>query len=318
MSPDNPKLFELLSDIRVKPDVPIILTIGTFDGMHRGHQALLREAGRRAREINGLTAVLTFQNHPRAVLEPESAPLLLTNWERKKQLIQSHNPDIVTGLRFDRELARVEAADFVRDVIHGRFHAQVVISGPGFHFGHNRLGGPNLLEQLGREIGFEYFCHEYIRYKGEPVSSTRIRRALAEGDVEMAEAMMTRPHRFQGTVVTGDKIGRTIGFPTANLVTDPEIMLPANGVYVVKVFLPGGDEWGGMMNIGWRPTVDGKSHRVEAHLLGFEGDLVDKKLEIEMVTRLRDERRFSGIDDLREQLEKDRNAAINVLGETLF
>lgn len=312
------QLFESLSAIQIPPNVPIILTIGTFDGVHRGHLALLREATRRAQELNGLAAVLTFQNHPRSVLEPESAPLLLTSWQRKKELILAHQPDILTGLRFDSELARVEASEFVRDVIHGQFRARVVISGPGFHFGHNRRGGPELLEKLGKELGFEYCCHEYIMHRGEPVSSTRIRRALAEGDILLAEAMMTRPHRFQGTVVAGDKIGRTLGFPTANLETGPEIMVPANGVYVARVTLPGGDEWGAMMNIGWRPTVGGSSHRVEVHLLGFEGDLSGRTLEVEMVERLRDEKKFSGIEELREQLDRDRNAAINVLGETLF
>lgn len=311
-------LFESLAEINIPEGVPIVLTIGTFDGVHLGHQALLREARRRADQLGGRTAVLTFQNHPRSILEPEKPTYLLTGWERKKQVITALGPDMLTGLRFDQELAHVEAADFVREVIHGRFRACVVISGPGFHFGYQRRGTPGLLARLGAELGFVYHCHEYILHRGEPVSSTRIRRALAEGDIALAEAMMTRPHTFTGRVVTGDRLGRTIGFPTANLEVPPDTMLPADGVYAVRVHLPRGDEWGAMMNIGWRPTVGGKSHRVEAHLLGFEGDLSGLNLSVEMVARLRDEKRFGNLDELRAQLDRDRDHAIQHLGETLF
>lgn len=311
------RILESLQEIELPPgDAPVILTIGTFDGLHLGHQALLREARRRAADAGGHVAVLTFQNHPRSVLEPGSPPPLLTPWHRKKALLLREAPDILVGLRFDRQLALVEAETFVRDVIAGLLNARVLISGPGFHFGHNRRGGPKLLARLGPRLGIEYFCHDYILHEGQPVSSTRTRRALAAGDVALAHALMTRPHAIGGTVVTGDRVGRTIGFPTANLDVEPGVMLPADGVYIVRVTRADGTRWGGMMNIGWRPTVAGREHRVEVHLLDFDGELTGENLRVDFLARLRDETRFNGIDDLRRQLERDRERAIRFLAES--
>jgi riboflavin kinase/FMN adenylyltransferase len=311
------QVFEQLEDVRLDPAPPVVLTVGVFDGLHRAHQALVRHAAAEARARGGRVAVLTFQNHPRSVLQPESPPLILTPWERKRELILAEGVDILAGLRFTPELAATAAGDFVREVILGRFHACAVLSGPGFHFGHNREGGQELLRRMGRELGFDYIEHEAVRYRDERVSSTRIRAALAEGDVVLAEALLTRPHRVTGVVVPGDRIGRTIGFPTANLRPTPGILLPRDGVYACRVQVPGERGWYlGMMNMGWRPTVGGRDHRVEVHLLGFQGDLEGQTLAVDFTRRLRDEQRFSGIDELRRQLARDRERVLALAGET--
>lgn len=309
-----PRVFENISDVDLRGGPPVAMTIGTFDGVHMAHQELMRLALEKAREIGGIAVSLTFRNHPRAIVSPDNVPPLLTVWERKRRLILERGIDILVGHLFSAEFARTPAPDFIRDVIAGRFAARIVISGPGFHFGHMGQGNSELLRAMSGELGYTYIRRDPVMYDGEKVSSTRIRGALAEGDVALAAKLLTRPHTNDGSVGSGDRLGRTIGFPTANLDIDPRTLVPADGVYAVRVHLEDGAVWPGMMNIGWRPTVGGKSHRKEVHLIGFSGELEGTSLSVEYIQRLRGEKKFDGLDGLKAQLAQDKDHAEEVLG----
>jgi riboflavin kinase/FMN adenylyltransferase len=308
------RVIERLEDVALAGGPPVVLTIGTFDGVHRAHRELFREAVERARQLGGISAALTFRNHPRAVVAPDNCPPLLTTWEVKRDLILAQGVDVLVGLEFDAALAGTPAEAFVRETIAGRFAAAVVMSGPAFHFGHRGAGNPALLERLSRELGYAYIRREPVMHDGEKVSSTRVRAALAAGNVALAGELMLRPHRNHGVVVTGDQLGRRIGFPTANLRMERAELVPANGVYAVRAWLDHGVTWPAMMNIGWRPTVNGRDLRHEVHLIGFDGELTGKRLAVDYVDRLRDEKKFAGVEELTAQLTRDREAALALLG----
>lgn len=310
----SPRIYESLEGLDLREGSPVVLTIGTFDGVHRAHQEIFREAVQRANALGGRAAVLTFRNHPRAIVDPEHTPPLLTDWDMKRNLIAEFGVDVIVGLDFKPDFARIRAEDFVRRIVAGQFAAKVVMSGPGFHFGHMAKGGPDLLRAMSGELGYTYHKREPVLYEGEKVSSTRIRKALAGGDVALAKALLDRPHKSRGRVVDGNKLGRTIGFPTANIRVDPRILVPGDGVYAVEADLPGGVSWPGMMNIGWRPTVGGDEHRLEVHLIDFQGDLMGEEISVRYIDRLRGEEKFDGLDQLKAQLAKDRQAAIGILG----
>lgn len=311
----QPRVYTSLEEVHLPPGRPIVLTIGTFDGVHLAHQALFAEAAAQAAELGGDAAALTFRNHPRAIVSPENAPPLLTPWPRKRALLLAQPLQHIVALEFNPTFAQTAAEEFVQRVIAGIFRARVVISGPAFHFGHGGRGNAELLSAMSATHGFLYRRREPVMHGGEKVSSTRIRRCLSEGRVSEAAELLTRPHRNSGTVVRGDGIGNTIGFPTANLEMEKEEFVPADGVYAVEVLLPDSRRQPGMMNIGTRPTVGGIQHRKEVHLIGFEGELNGARLEVLYRQRLRDEKRFSGLEELKAQLARDREAALSALGE---
>ncbi len=289
---------------------PVHAAVGTFDGVHVAHRALLGRIAGEAHATGGLALVFTFQNHPRSVVSPDQCPPLLTPWPVKRRLLEELPLDILVGIRFDRTVASIPAADFVRDVLVGRCRALTIHSGVNFRFGHMGYGGPGLLQEMAGDLGYSYEQLEPIRSGGHRISSTRIRECLVQGDVASAAKMLGRPHRIEAPVVGGDALGRTIGFPTANLRTDSATFLPGDGVYAVAVRIDGGDpRIPGMMNIGWRPTVGGRDHRAEVHLIDWDGDLTGATLVVEFIERLRGERKFEDIDGLKAQLEKDRDAA---------
>jgi riboflavin kinase/FMN adenylyltransferase len=290
------------------------VAVGTFDGVHLGHQALLGGLADEAHRARGLAVAFTFQNHPRSVVAPASCPPLLTPWPRKRDLLAALPLDYAVALRFDERTAAIEAADFVRDVLVGRCRATHIHSGRNFHFGRGGRGNPDLLARLGPALGYAYERLEPLALGGERISSTRIRGCLAAGAVAVARALLGRPHDVTGRVVAGDAIGRTIGFPTANLAVAPGQLLPADGVYAVRVSGAGLGGVPGMLNLGHRPTVGGREHRCEVHLIGFEGELVGSELTVAFHDRLRDEQRFAGLEELTRQLARDREAARAALG----
>jgi riboflavin kinase/FMN adenylyltransferase len=309
MKDASPVLFESLEAI-IPPDTrPVVLTIGTFDGVHRGHLGLVELARSRAAALGGVVVALTFQNHPREVVAPALAPQLLTAWPRKQALLRQAGVEWLVGLRFDESLALMNAGDFIREAIVGRLRARCVISGANFAFGRGARGNPAMLAAEALRQNFEYLCAPSVELDGVPVSSSRIREALRLGDVAAAARMIGRPHRIDGVVVTGDRLGRTIGFPTANLVVDPRLQLPADGVYAVQVELEDGRAYAGMMNFGTRPTVGGREFRSEVHLLDFDEVLVGQRLQVDLLARLRSEQKFESLDHLQAQLAKDRIAA---------
>ncbi|MBX3247129.1 MAG: bifunctional riboflavin kinase/FAD synthetase [Myxococcales bacterium] len=288
--------------------MPSVLTPGNFDGVHLGHRALVRAVceGARARGVEG--RAMFFDPHPAAHFRPEDAPLQLTSVARRSDLLRRVGIDTVDVRRFDEAFAAQSPIDFVQDVLVRDHGVREVVVGPDFRFGRERAGDLATLRALGREHGFDVTVVDPVVAEGGVVSSTRVRAALAEGDVALAAALLGRFHDVDGVVSPGDRRGRTIGFPTANL--QVETALPADGVYAVACrVVADGDVGGhekllGVANLGVRPTF-GAGRSVEVHLLDFDGDLYGRALRVAFVARLRGEVRFDGIDALVAQLGRD-------------
>lgn len=293
-----------------------IVVIGNFDGVHKGHQAVLRQARALAAKYSSESrcVVLTFDPHPSEVLGRGPKPRL-TTMPRRIELLRANGADEVVVEPFTTELAAWEPERFARELLADRLGARAVVVGTNFRFGHNRAGDFDTLSTLGAQHGFEAVAAAMTGDSEGPFSSTRVRTALAAGDVSRAAELLGRPHSLGGIVVKGDQRGRTIGFPTANL-DGVEEMLPAYGVYAIRVDLgqPGGPALhDGVANIGMRPTVGGASLRIEAHVFDYAGDLYGAPIRIELVERLRGEQKFAGIDELRAQIANDADAARRAL-----
>ncbi|MCB1092049.1 MAG: bifunctional riboflavin kinase/FAD synthetase [Verrucomicrobiae bacterium] len=288
--------------------------IGVFDGVHLGHRAVIGEALRSAREGGGTGCVMTFDPHPARVLAPSSAPRLLTATAHKLNLIEDLGVGHGVIITFDREFAEMPAEDFVLGLHRaagGRL-ARICV-GADWRFGNRCRGDVGLLETMGKDLGFAVTGVPTVRVDGAVASSTRIREAVAGGDFAVAERLLGRPYTVLGTVVEGRKLGRTIGFPTANLRVHNE-QLPPTGVYAVKVRHEA-HEWGGVGNLGYRPTVEKDDLRraLEVHLFDFEGDLYGKDLEVRFVSFLRPEQKFDGLESLKAQIDSDAASARNLL-----
>lgn len=308
-------VFESLDAIQLPASAgQTYVAVGTFDGVHLGHRALLCGLAERAHAAGGLAVAFTFQNHPRSVIDPATCPRLISPWALKRRLLERLPLDVVVAPAFDPALRAMPPERFVEQVLCRLLRARRVHSGENFRFGHDRAGGPDLLAALAPRFGFEYEMLRPVQIAGDRISSSRIREALAAGRVEDAAAMLGRPHQVTARVVAGDALGRKLGFPTANLAPDPEVLLPGDGVYAVHVFLhERADPLPGMMNIGWRPTVGGRDHRVEVHVIDFEGELLGSMLTVQVAGRLRGERRFGSPEELAGQLGRDRHAALEAL-----
>jgi riboflavin kinase/FMN adenylyltransferase len=290
------------------------LAIGNFDGVHLGHQALVRAAVQDARTRAGCTMVLTFDPHPVRVLAPERAPRALLTLEQRAELLGGLGVDTVAVLGFDATVAALAPEAFVREILVRGLQAKSVVVGERFRFGRGRAGDVALLQRLGEECGFRLLALPVLLQDGAPVSSSRIRDVLLAGDVQAAARLLGRPFFVDGTVVKGDGRGRQIGIPTANLET-PNECLPAPGVYAGFAHVAkGGARWASAINLGLRPTFAGSGLRLEAHLLGFEGELHGKELRLEFVRRLREERRFPSAAALVEQIRRDVADAHALLG----
>jgi riboflavin kinase/FMN adenylyltransferase len=297
--------------------VPSTLVVGNFDGVHRGHQTVLRQAVADAKAESLTACVLTFDPHP-AVVVGSGAPPLLTTLERRAELFGEAGVERTYVRRFDRDFSSWSPERFARDLVSGILRARVVVVGENFRFGSKRAGDLTLLRTLGASLGFEARVHAVASDAGGPFSSTRAREAIARGDLDAACSVLGRPHALTGAVVHGDHRGRTIDVPTANLAEIPEL-LPRDGVYAVRVdrfdepaheFRPLGR---GVTNVGMRPTVGGLQRRVETHLVGFEGDLYGSRLRLYLVARVRDETKFDSMSELRAQIDRDIRAAEELL-----
>lgn len=283
----------------------MVVTVGFFDGVHLGHRKVLD----RALQIDGNATVVTFWPHPRAVLGQDARNLsLLSSMEERTQLLRAAGIRNIKIVDFTREFAGCSARDFVRETLIGELGCTTLVLGYD-----NRLGGDALTTQqvasLGHELGLQVEIVPPYIYKGEPVSSTRIRRALSEGDVQEAAVMLGRPYSISGIVVPGNQIGRTIGFPTANLApTFPLQVIPEGGVYATEVTV-GGRTLRGMTNIGTRPTIDkGNARVIETHILDFDEDIYALEMSVSFLSRIRDERKFASLEELKRQLQRDCNS----------
>lgn len=287
-----------------------VVTIGMYDGLHRGHRAVIAQVRARAKELGARSVVVTFDKHPMSIVRPEAAPKLLTSLDHKLALLESTGVDATVVIGFDAEQSRETAVEFVERVLVKALAAQLVIVGQDFHFGHMRQGNVTLLREMGERHDFVVEPMQLVpRADGidEPVSSTAIRRALAGGEIDLATRMLGRPHEVRGTVTTGDQRGRTIGFPTANVAIPAGMCLPADGVYAGVYRRPDGSEHPCAINLGRRPTFydHQESSLLEAYLLDFSGDLYGESAAVQFIAFLRSERQFGGIDELKEQLVKD-------------
>jgi riboflavin kinase/FMN adenylyltransferase len=286
-----------------------VVTVGSFDGVHRGHAAVLREIAERARAARRHSVLVTFDPHPLAVVNPAAAPPLLTTGPERREILAQTGLDYAVLLRFDHRLAELAAEDFVREILLRRCGMRELVIGYDHGFGRGRQGDVAMLRRLGLSDGFSVDVVPEVQVDGHPVSSSLVRRAVAGGDLDRAARLLGRPYYLTAEVVPGDGRGRTIGFPTANLGRVPSRkLLPPDGVYAVRVEWRGGRA-NGMMNQGGRPTFHQGERSLEVHLLDWEGPLYGEWLKVEWVARLRDVRRFASAEALRAQLERDRQAA---------
>jgi riboflavin kinase / FMN adenylyltransferase len=309
------KVLRLQALAPVQLDAPAV-TLGNFDGVHRGHQALLAATRARARERDAKAVVLTFDPHPARVLNPAHAPKSLSTVEQKKEILTALGADVLAVLPFTGEVAGWSPAAFAEGVLARTLGAREVIVGEGFRFGHGRTGDVRELERIGRRLGFEVVSMEPVLHDGTPVSSTRVREALAQGDVGAAQDLLGRPYSVDGRVVRGDGRGQKLGIPTANLEPENEI-LPRPGVYAARAVVDGSAPatYSAVVNLGRRPTFGGRETVLEAHLLDFAGDLYGRRLRLGFVSRLRDEKTFASVEALLAQIKEDVAAAAVALAK---
>lgn len=286
----------------------IVATIGSFDGVHRGHLQLLGELKQLAKEFEGRSFVFTFDRLPAALLHPEEAPRLLTSLAEKCERLYAAGVDEVVVLPFSADLARMTSETFMREILRSRYGVDVLLIGYDHVFGSDRLSSFDERVAIGRRLGIELRQAQDIARSGEVVSSSRIRRALAvPGGIEQANQLLGYGYRLRGKVGRGQQIGRTIGFPTANIILEDEgKLLPSSGVYAVRVYLEHEESpLGGMLYIGTRPTVDGLGQVVEVHLFDYCADLYDREIEVELLAYIRGESHFASLEALRQQLSLD-------------
>lgn len=292
-------------------DRPVILTMGKFDGLHRGHQQLIRAVVEHASDVGFVSAVLTWDPHPNAVLRPDQPLQLLTSVEERTELIAGLGAELLIIAPFTAETKATSAEAYMREICVAVPLRELWV-GEGFAMGRGRTGDVPSLMAIGRELGFAVGAVSQIEVDGAPVSSSRVRELLRAGDVEGVVPLLGRPFSLRGKVIAGDKRGRLIGFPTANMQIAPEHVLPADGVYACRVYIDGVG-LPAVTNVGVRPTFEGGRRAVEPHLLDWSGDLYGRSIRTEFLHRLRGEQKFSGVDALIDQIRRDAAEARRLL-----
>ena len=292
---------------------PTVLTLGVFDGLHLGHQRIMQTVVERARVVGAIATAITFDPHPRAVLYPETAPPLLQTLDQRLANFEVLGIEQAIVIPFDREFAAQAAETFLSNIIHDRLHAKEVYLGKGFEFGRNRGGNIGLLRKMSHELGFFADEVDEVRLRGKRVSSSGIRERLAEGKVNLARRMLGRPYGVEGVIIRGNRRGHTIGFPTANLKPHNRV-IPRFGVYATATLVDG--KWRrSITNIGVRPTFEKEADpSIETYIFDFDEELYGDVLRVRFLHRIRDEHKFSGINELKAQIEKDSARALNYFG----
>ena len=288
---------------KLSPRKEMLLTIGVFDGVHLGHKHLISKLKELARKQGYSSGVITFSQHPREVLSPKTKLPSLTSLEQRIALLKDAGVDVVIPLSFTPQLAGLSPAQFT-NLLKENLKMKGLVIGPDFALGKNRQGDGNTLRRLGREMGFSVTVVLPMTIDSQVVSSTAIRKTLAEGDMKRAQKLLGRPFRLQGRVVAGDKRGVELGFPTANLEVEPGQALPAGGVYACRAYTDG-QTYSAMTNIGHRPTFGGGEQLIEVYLLDYNGNLYGHELAIDIIERLRDEKKFDTPEQLKEQMAED-------------
>jgi riboflavin kinase/FMN adenylyltransferase len=299
----------------VPKDPKTVITVGTYDGLHLAHRQVLDKVTMLAKEKNYRSFIVTFEPHPQEVLKNKTPDIkLLTAIDEKLRLFEKAGIENVLVIKFTEEFSKTEAREFYQKYLSGSIGVSDIVIGYDHLFGRNREGSFETLKALGKEFGFEIHRVEEIDVEGRPVSSTRIRHALAEGNIEEANKLLGYEYGFDGVVVEGDKVGRTIGYPTVNLkpVKENKVM-PKEGIYCVRV-IHNGLEYYGMMYHGFRPTLsEGVKRALEVHIFGFDKTVYGEKITISFLTRLRDDKKFSGKEELIAQIDKDKEDSLSYI-----
>lgn len=306
--------MQLLTGKEITNHLPLAATIGFFDGVHQGHQHLIQQVIADAKSRQLTSAVITFDEHPRKVVKPDYTPQLLTSFEERVELIRQTGIDLCIVLQFTPELAQLTAREFINQVLKNRLSVQSLIIGYDHKFGKDRSEDYDDYVRYSRELGLNTFKADVLQIDNRNVSSSYIRESITEGRIAEANQLLNRPYSLRGTVVMGQQLGRTIGFPTANIQPlNSEKAIPANGVYAVRATV-NGISHAAMLNIGVRPTVSTDLVKsIEANLFDFAEDIYGQEIEVEFIARLRDERRMNGLDDLKKQLAADKLQALALL-----
>lgn len=289
-------------------------TIGFFDGVHRGHQFMIDSLTTMAHAQGRQSLVITFDRHPRQVVHADYVPQLITTTDEKLQLLHATAADRIEVLHFDAQMAQLSAYEFMRQVLHEKYGVAMLLTGYDNRFGHNRAEGFADYVRYGEEMGMKVLQNTPIDIDGMRVSSSLIRRLIVEGNITEANNCMGHPYSITGCVAHGFQEGRRIGFPTANIVPESaEKLVPGNGVYATRVSVEGGEWMPAMLNIGTNPTFQRQQTTIEAHIIGFEGDIYGRKVRVEFAMKLRDEQRFESVEALQKQLEADKKEVLMVL-----
>lgn len=282
-------------------------TIGFFDGVHRGHQFMIDSLTTMAHAQGRQSLVITFDRHPRQVVHADYVPQLITTTDEKLQLLHATAADRIEVLHFDAQMAQLSAYEFMRQVLHEKYGVAMLLTGYDNRFGHNRAEGFADYVRYGEEMGMKVLQNTPIDIDGLRVSSSLIRRLIVEGNITEASNCMGHPYSITGSVAHGFQEGHRIGFPTANIVPESaEKLVPGNGVYATRVSVEGGEWMPAMLNIGTNPTFQRQQTTIEAHIIGFEGDIYGRKVRVEFGRKLRDEQRFESVEALQKQLEADK------------
>ncbi len=293
------------------------VTVGTFDGVHAGHRVLINQVIKSAKSIGGRSVIVTFDPHPREIISPGKAGIkLLSTLEERRQLLSDIGIDEMIVIPFNRDFSLLSSGEFVRNIIWEKIGVKEFVIGYDHQFGRNREGTIETVESLGQELGFNVKVVSKQEVGNKTVSSSVIRKALQDkGDVKLASKLLERPYLLNGTVVHGDSRGREIGFPTANIKPEhPNKAIPKNGVYAVRVKIEN-EFYNGMMNIGIRPTFDGASETLEVHIFDFDRDIYGNTIQVHFIDRIRDEKKFAGLDELVDQLRQDKLISNEILKE---
>lgn len=301
------KLYTQLQDIRqLYPN--IVVALGTFDGIHYAHKQIIAQAAQKAREINGTGAVLTFSNHPLAVINPSHCPPQIITQKIKAQLIEQLGIDVLLNIPFTPEFLKWSPQYFIAKLVE-YLNPRCIVVGPNYSYGYKGTGTPKTLLEAGEKFGFEVDIFHTITLDGKVVSSTNIRKLIAAGKISEASHLLGRPVSFEGKVVRGDGRGHTLGYPTANIAIAPALVLPRNGVYAVHLTIQG-DIWEGIANVGIIPTFpQDRNKRIEVYIFGFEGNLYGQNVTVTFLSHIRDERKFSSASELKKQIVHDIQSA---------
>ena len=305
--------MEIIRKIEDIVPAPSVVTVGVFDGVHLGHQAIMGQVRSSAGELGVRSVAVTFDRNPQELVNPSHPVPYICTLRQKLALIEEQGMDIALVLPLDRELLDMPAEQFVADILHDRLCAVKLVVGANFRFGKGRAGNAQLLQKMGKELGFEVIAVPPVMADGRTVSSTAIRRLIAEGKVELANWMLGHPFSLEGTVVAGEGIGQTIGYPTANIQPAERQIVPGKGVYAVEIRLDGRNRLG-VANIGTRPTLGGQKSSIEVYVIDFSGNIYGRLLEVDFLHRLRDEARFPDAEALKQQIGADIEQAKQLIG----